>query len=248
MFIENRDMDRSPKAIRRRILESAVKAGRGHLGGCLSVVEILSVMFSELHTIRPFDFVLSKGHAALALYATLFEEFDFCKNGSKFTEHPSVLIPGIDMTTGSLGHGIGIACGIALADRMNRVYVLVGDGECMEGSVYEAVLFACANYLDNLTIIIDNNEFMSTSEIQARWPFYKVFEAVGCTTYNIDGHNTQELIRTFNTISPMRIPAPTVVNACTVKGKGISFMESQLEWHNGVPNGEQLEQARKELS
>jgi transketolase len=233
---------------RRKMLEAAVKGGRGHLGGAFSCIEILMAVHEVM---EPNDeFILSKGHAGIALYSILFENIDeFCADGSLLAEHPSNQIPKIRFTTGSLGHGLGLACGIALAKRMNnepgRTYVLVGDGECMEGSVYEAAMFAGQHRLNDLCMIVDNNGVMSTRNLPSV-SYRSVFESLDWTVDPTDGHNLNELraslkIRYLGT-------RPHAIIAQTVKGKGVSFMEGKHEWHNGVPKGEQLELARKELS
>jgi transketolase len=231
------------------MLEAAVYAGRGHLGGSFSCVEILMAVQKVLKTND--EFILSKGHAALALYSILFNDVDdFCQDGSYLTEHPSRLVPNIHLTTGSLGHGIGIAAGIALAKKLNaekgQVYVLVGDGECMEGSAYEAVVFAVSHRLNNLTIILDDNGVMSTQDMPELIDIGHIFSAIGCRWEYCNGHDLDALGICLQ--SPIESPyRPKVIVAKTVKGKGVSFMEDKYEWHNGVPKGEQLELARREL-
>lgn len=235
------------KKYRRKILESAVESGRGHIGGAFSSIDILIAIHEIME--KNDKFILSKGHAAIALYSILCENMDeFCKDGSVYTEHPSVLIPKIRLTTGSLGHGIGIAAGAALARKMDdntsRVFVLVGDGECMEGSVYESMLFAVSNKLDNLTIIIDNNSLISTDKLSESIDYKKIFSSVGCICIELDGHDPLQLRKYLGLYYPNK---PTVIIAKTIKGKGISFMENNIQWHSGIPKGEQLEQALKEL-
>jgi transketolase len=229
------------------MLEAAVHAGRGHLGGAFSCVEILMAVHEVLT--GDDEFILSKGHAAIALYAILFDDLlAFCADNSYLTEHPSTLIPGVRVTTGSLGHGVGIAAGIALAKKMNgesgHVYVLVGDGECMEGSVYEAVMFSVLQKLNNLTIILDANRVMSTQEFPKDVGAYSnIFGAMGCITDTVNGHDVDAVRASLGN----RYMAPQFLSARTIKGKGVSFMENAVQWHSGVPAGEQLEIARREL-
>lgn len=234
---------------RRKMLEAAVKGGRGHLGGAFSCIEILIGVHSIM---GPDDeFILSKGHAGLALYSILFDNIDeFCMDGSLLEEHPSKEIPGIRFTTGSLGHGIGLACGVALAKKLNnelgRVYVLVGDGECMEGSVYEALMFAVINKLDNLTVIVDSNGVMSTQNFPETIDYFEIFSSIGFSVSYTNGHSSAALDMVLRVAVSHN--TPNAIIARTTKGKGVSFMEGKYEWHNGVPKGEQLEIARKELS
>ena len=233
---------------RRRILEAAVKGGRGHLGGSFSCIEIL-MAFQSIMTSKD-EFVLSKGHAGIALYSMMFEDLsEFLADGSALTEHPSGLIPGIRLTTGSLGHGIGLAAGIAKAKKLNneqgRVYVLMGDGECMEGSVYEGIMFAVMHNLDNLFIILDSNGVMSTRNFpKDQMRYADIFSSMGCAVGTCDGHDFGKLQEVLRYGAPNR---PFMIVAETIKGKGVSFMEGKHEWHNGVPSGEQLEIARREL-
>lgn len=240
-------MDKNGNKYRIKMLEAAVKGDRGHLGGAFSCIEILMAVHAMMR--KNDTFVLSKGHSAIALYSILNDLEGFCTDGSYLTEHPSGLVPGIKLTTGSLGHGIGIAAGIALAKQLNnedgRTYVLVGDGECMEGSVYEAVMFAVLRKLDNLTIILDSNGIMSTQFFPSAIRYAKIFASIGCNLEEVDGHNLnalQDVLQKDNLGA-----SPRFIVAHTVKGKGVSFMENNVLWHNGVPKGEQLETARKEL-
>ena len=235
---------------RRKMLEAAVKGNRGHLGGSFSCIEILMAIHNVMG--KNDEFILSKGHSAIALYSLLFDDLElFLKDGSYLTEHPSALIPGIRVTTGSLGHGIGLAAGIAMAKKLDnepgRVYVLVGDGECMEGSVYEAMMFASIQHLTNLTVILDLNKVMSTQNLP-KIDYGKIFREMLIVVHDVDGHNVEDMITELR--SPFRTTYtwPSLIVAHTIKGKGVSFMENKHEWHNGVPNGEQLEIARKELA
>jgi len=234
---------------RRKMLEAAVRSGRGHLGGSFSCVEILMAVHNTMK--KDDHFILSKGHAAIALYSILYDTLDtFCKDGSYLTEHPSGLIPQIKLTTGSLGHGVGIACGIALAKKLNnesgRVYVLVGDGECMEGSIYEAVMFAVIQKLNNLTIILDANGIMSMRRFPTDKVDYRnIFHSMKCSISKVDGHDIDEISKH---LSFVHNNSPRLIIARTIKGKGVSFMEDSVNWHHGVPKGEQLEIARKELA
>lgn len=240
---------RNGNKYRRKMLEVAVASGRGHLGGSFSCVEILMAVHEVMG--EHDEFILSKGHAGIALYSVMFDNIDdFCKDGSPLAEHPSKLVPNIRLTTGSLGHGVGLAAGIALAKKLNnepgRVYVLVGDGECMEGSVYEAIMFSVMNHLDNLVIILDSNGVMSTKNFPKHQIKYsEIFNSMGCVTGVINGHDLTELKEVLRYGTPGRV---FLIVAETIKGKGVSFMEGKHAWHHGVPKGEQLEIARKELS
>ena len=242
-------------------------AKASHIGSCFSMADILAVLYTRVMRFdpaRPDDpdrdrFVLSKGHAAAILYATLAERgfFDvttldqYCRNGSSLTGHVSHVVPGIEVSTGSLGHGLPIAAGLALAARAarrpSRVFCLLSDGECDEGSNWEAILFAPHHKLTNLTAIVDYNKIQSFGRVEDVLdlaPFADKWRAFGWQTVEVDGHDTDVLEKTLSAVVEER---PLAVIAHTVKGKGVSFMENRLEWHYRSPSDEQLAQAIEEV-
>lgn len=252
--------------IRKRILDLAysVKSNGSHLGGSLSTVEILSSLYNYTQ-INPSDknrdrIILSKGHAALALYVVLeknnlltSEEIDtFEHNGTYFFAHAKRNIEkGIEFSGGSLSLGLSYAVGVALACKSkglsNRIYVILGDGECNEGLVWEAVMSASNYKLNNLIIIVDKNGLQSdglTSEVLETNSLFDKFNSFGCHTLIVDGHNYEELINSYKSISEDK---PNVIIAETVKGKGVSFMEGQQQWHHGVLSDVLYKQAKIEL-
>jgi transketolase len=233
-----------PTAMRRTILEQSRRANVGHIGSCLCVVDILAALYGHvLHVSSPDDpdrdrFVLSKGHAALALYAALNQKGwlseqqlnTFCGEDSLLGVHPESALDGVDFSTGSLGHGLSMAAGAALAARMQRsrrrVYCLISDAECNEGSLWEAAMFAAHHRLDRLTVILDWNgqqalgrtaDVLESSNLRQRW------EAFGWRTVEVDGHSVDALVRALTT--PATDDAPLIVLARTVFGKGVSYME-----------------------
>lgn len=206
-------------------------------------------------------FILSKGHSAAIIYAALAERGFFsvtelnsyCQNGSRLTGHVSSVVPGVEFSSGSLGHGLPVGCGIALAAKRGklpfRTFVMLSDGELDEGSNWEAILFAPQHQLDNLVAIVDYNKiqsFGSVKDVLDLHPLADKFRAFRWAVKEVDGHNMQELTETFRSL-PLETGRPTAIIAHTVKGKGISFMEDQLAWHYKSPTGEQMEIALKEL-
>jgi transketolase len=254
------DLNLKAKQLRKKMFETAVRAGRGHLGGALSCMDILvSLYYGDIVT-NDTKFILSKGHSGIALYTVLAERniisntelHTFCKNGSLLSEHPNNHIPGIITITGSLGNGLGIGAGIAFAKKLNNtpdnVFVLMGDGECNEGSVWEAVRFAAVHALTNLRVIVDCNGFQSTDAVDKNTTYrqlMKIWSAFGWMSYVVDGHNILHLIEAYKNAS---IVTPTVYIARTVKGKGISFMENNVTSHHGLPNKGDTISALEELS
>jgi transketolase len=244
--------------IRALSLWAVHKAGKGHIGGVLSSAEILAVLYSGvLRNAGRLDadrFLLSKGHCAVGLYAALAlagnfptDELDRLNQGGMLGEHPSRSIPGVEVNSGSLGHGLGLACGLSLADKLNResrrTFVLMGDGECWEGSVWEAAMFATHHGL-NVIAIVDRNGYSvqgGTEEILKLENLGDKWKAFGWEVIHCDGHNQQQLKKALET------DGPRVVIANTVKGKGISFMAGKKEWHHGSLTKETLEAARGEL-
>lgn len=245
--------------IRKQVVRMIYKAKTGHIGGSLSETDILVALFYEI--MKPGDkFILSKGHSVEAYYAILadlgfFPKEDlenYCQFGSKLIGHPSIEVPGIDVATGSLGHGLSIACGMALALKMdgkdNKVYVLLGDGELQEGSVYEAAMFASTYHLDNLVAIIDRNRLQiggDTETIVKLEPLAERWRAFGWEVREVNGHDFNELIDAMKSFGPNGMPH--LVIAKTIKGKGVSFIENNYRWHHGTLNDEQYKQALSDL-
>jgi transketolase len=252
--------------LRGHALKMVHKAGASHIGSCLSLAEILSALYFSTLNIDPADtkkpdrdrFLLSKGHAAAILYAALAERGYFpvsdletyCQDDSLLTGHINKDVPGIEVATGSLGHALPIACGMALAGKGKyRVFVVLSDGELDEGSNWEAILFAGHHHLDNLVAIIDYNKIQSlgnTNEILNLEPLSTKFSAFNWSETEIDGHDLVEITSALKSV-PFQSGRPTAIIAHTVKGKGISFMENKLEWHYRSPKPEELAQALGEL-
>lgn len=258
--------------VRMDILEEVYNAKSGHIGGAFSIADILTVLyFNEMNIDAKIPdspdrdrLVLSKGHASAALYAVLAEkgyidkeELKTFRNiDSNLQGHPDMnKVPGVDMTTGSLGQGLSAANGMALSSKLDsrgyRVYCILGDGELQEGQVWEAAMTAEKYQLDNLCVIVDANELQLTdSTINVKGINYndieQKFRAFGFQTVVIDGHNIESIIRAL-TIAEMTKGKPTAIICKTIKGKGVSFMENQVDWHGKAPNDEEYEMAVKEL-
>jgi transketolase len=257
------------KTLRVHAVRMIHRSRASHLGSCLSMADILASLYGEALRTRPSEpgwperdrFILSKGHGAAILYAALAErgffpvsELDsYCQNGSRLTGHATSGVPGVELSSGSLGHGLPVGCGIALAAKRGklpfRTFVLLSDGELDEGSNWEAILFAPQHQLDNLVAIVDYNKiqsFGSVKDVLDLDPLADKFRAFRWAVKEVDGHNMQELTETFRSL-PLETGRPTAIIAHTVKGKGISFMEDQLAWHYKSPTDEQVEIALKEL-
>lgn len=256
--------------IRRDVLEMTRRGGSGHVGSNFSIAEILATLYSEVLRANPNKpemenrdrFILSKGHACASYYAALaragFFPLDRLKNfytdgGDLWghASHPDV--PGIEVSTGSLGHGLPMAQGMALSAKRDgqsyRVFNLLSDGECDEGTTWETALFAAHHELDNLTAIIDYNKIQSigrTSEVMELDPLEEKWESFGWSTRSIDGHDPEALLESLANV-PWEEGKPNCLIANTVKGKGVSFMEDTVLWHYRVPEGEEYEEAVKEL-
>jgi transketolase len=247
----NADLEGLAARVRRAVVDGARAAGVGHIGSALSIVDILAALYGGVLRIDAADdeerdrFILSKGHAALALYAVLHERglideellASYCGDGSALGTHPEHTVPGIDFSTGSLGHGLSIGAGAALAGRLlgssRRVFVLVSDGECNEGSVWEAVMFAAQHGLANLVAIVDANDqqaFGYTRDVLDLSPLSRRFDAFGWDAHDVDGHDPARMAELLG-----RLPAgsgrPHAVVARTVFGRGVSFMEGRIDWH-----------------
>ena len=258
--------------VRMDILEEVYNAKSGHIGGSFSIADILTVLyFNEMNIDAKIPdspdrdrLVLSKGHASAALYAVLAEkgyidkeELKTFRNiDSNLQGHPDMnKVPGVDMTTGSLGQGLSAANGMALSSKLDsrgyRVYCILGDGELQEGQVWEAAMTAEKYQLDNLCVIVDANELQLTdSTMNVKGINYndieQKFRAFGFQTVVIDGHNIESIIRAL-TIAEMTKGKPTAIICKTIKGKGVSFMENQVDWHGKAPNDKEYEMAVKEL-
>ena len=253
------------------LLEGIFNAKAGHPGGSLSIAELMAYLYNVEMKVDAFNpkwddrdrFVLSKGHAAPALYATLAlkgffptEDMKTLRKADSYLQgHPSMkCVPGVDMSTGSLGQGISAAVGMALAAKLDnkdfRVYTILGDGEIEEGQVWEAAMFANAKKLDNLVVIVDNNNLQidgTVEEVNSPYPIPEKFTAFGFNTIEIDGNNLDEIESAFEAAKACK-GKPTAIVAKTVKGKGVSYMENQVNWHGAAPNEELYNQAVAELT
>ena len=263
------DYKEKAKELRRDIIKMLHIAKSGHPGGSLSELEILISLYYEVMNIDPKNpnkedrdlFVLSKGHACPGLYAVLADKGYFPKDdlwtlrnaSAKLQGHPdSHKTPGIDVNTGSLGQGASVAVGLALAAKRKKlgqkVYCLLGDGECQEGLVWEAAMAAAHYKLDNLTYILDNNGLQidgKNDEVMSLGNIKDKFNSFGFKTFEIDGHNIDEIV---NALKTEVIGQPKFIQAHTIKGKGISFMENNVAWHGKAPSDEEYETAMKELA
>lgn len=257
--------------IRRGVVEAVYNGKSGHPGGSLSCTDILTVLYFNQMNINPKEplangrdrFVLSKGHCSPALYSTLAERGFFDKKNlkefrninSNLQGHPDMnKIPGVDMTTGSLGQGLSVSVGMAIASKMEsigcRVYCLMGDGELEEGQVWEAAMAASKNKLDNLCVIVDNNNLQIDGNIKEVAGLTNIdykFESFGFNVINVNGHDIEELIVAFEKAKEIK-GVPTAIIAKTIKGKGVSFMENQVGWHGKAPNKEEYEKAIQDLN
>lgn len=266
----NRDeLEELARRIRIHSTRMISRAKSSHLGGNFSMAEIVAVLYGNVMNVTPETaedpdrdrFVLSKGHAAAGYYAVLAEcgffpldwLDDFYVNGAKLAGHATRGIPGIEVSTGSLGHGLPIAAGMALygkrADKRFNVYALLSDGECDEGSTWEAVMLAAQQRLDNLVVLVDYNKIQAlghTKEIIDLEPFADKWRAFRWAVRETDGHDIDALLAVLHE-TPFEKGKPSCVIAHTVKGRGVGFMEDQLLWHYRSPQGEELENAMKEL-
>jgi len=265
-----KEMKTIAKRLRRHIITMTGKAGSGHPGGSLSAVEIITALYFKLLRHKPSDpqwaerdrFILSKGHAAPLLYAALAEcgyfpvdELSTLRQlDSRLQGHTDrTLTPGVEMSAGALGQGLSFAIGIALAGRLNsqkyRVYVLLGDGECDEGQVWEGAMAAAHFKLDNLVAIVDNNGLQIDGwnrDVMNLDPFSEKWRAFGWRVIEVDGHDLSQLIDAFKQAKQVK-GQPTVIIAHTIKGKGVSFMENKADFHGKAPNAAEVEIALKEL-
>lgn len=258
------------KNIRKDIIEEIYAAKSGHPGGALSIADILTVLYFNQMNINPQNpkmedrdrLVLSKGHASAAIYAVLAERGFFNKEElikfrrleSMLQGHPDMKkVPGVDMSSGSLGQGLSIACGMALANKLKkqngRVYAIVGDGEIEEGQIWEAAMLAAHYKLDNLCLIVDYNNLQidgKITEVMNSNPIDKKFESFGFEVFNINGNDIESLLNIFEKAKTIK-EKPVAIIAKTIKGKGVSFMEDKKEWHGKAPSEEEYNIAISEL-
>ena len=264
------ELEAITRRIRFKLVQMSHAAGTPHLGSALSCVDILVAAYWSVLRVDPQNpldprrdrCILSKGHAASALYATLahrgFFPLDwldnFARHRSPLAEQPSPgCAPGVELATGSLGHGLPVGVGMALAARIQRqeyrVFVIMSDGECNEGSVWEAALFAPAQRLDHLCVVVDYNKWQATgrsNDIMALPPLVKKWEAFGWNALEADGHSLRALAEAMNRV-PVGDGRPMAIIAHTTKGKGVSFMEDDNNWHYRVPKAAEVERAKQEL-
>ena len=264
------ELMKTANEIRKGIVTALHSAKAGHPGGSLSATEIFTYLYFEEMNVDPKDpkkadrdrFVLSKGHTAPGLYSTLAQKGFFPVEelltlrhvDSRLQGHPCMQdLPGIDMSSGSLGQGISAAVGMAIAGKLDnadyRVYTLLGDGEIQEGQVWEASMLAAHRKLDNLVVIVDNNNLQidgAITEVNSPYPIDKKFEAFNFHVINIDGNDFDQIDAAFKEAKTVK-GQPTAIIAKTVKGKGVSFMENQVGWHGKAPNDEEYKIAMEEL-
>jgi len=265
------NLERKAKWVRNQVLEMCVGAGAGHIAPAYSCTDILvalyqgSILRVDPHNLTWEDrdrFILSKGQACASLYAVLAdmaffpisELSSYTRLGSRLGGHSETNIPGVEAFTGSLGHGLALGAGMALAAKIDRkdylTFVLLGDGELQEGSNWESAMFASHHHLDNLIAIVDRNGLETlgfTEQVLSLDPLVAKWEAFGWEVRTTDGHSCDSLLSTLGDIRSRHSSKPLVVIALTTKGKGISFMENNAIWHFRIPVGDELEQARKEL-
>lgn len=266
-----RNLKRKACQIRLGAVEGVFCAKAGHPGGALSIADLLAYLYFKEMRIDPENpkwedrdrFVLSKGHACPSLYAALALRGYFSMGEMKTLRHPGAMlqghpdmkhIPGVDMTTGSLGQGVSAACGMALSGKISqkdyRVYAVLGDGEIEEGQVWESAMFAAHYKLDNLCVIVDNNGLQidgPVAEVCSPYPIPEKFAAFGFHVINIDGHDYDQIEAAMEEAKAVK-GKPTAIIAKTVKGKDVSFMENNVNWHGAAPNAEQYEVAVKDLN
>ncbi|MBE5859197.1 MAG: transketolase [Butyrivibrio sp.] len=267
----NKELQKIANEVRKGIVTAVHSAGAGHPGGSLSAADIFTYLYFEEMNIDPKDpvaadrdrFVLSKGHTAPGLYSAMAQRGYFPveelktlrKLGSRLQGHPSMqYLPGLDMSSGSLGQGISVACGMALSAKLDnkdfRTYTLLGDGEIEEGQVWEAAMFAGFRKLDNLVVIVDNNGLQIDGPIDqvcSPYPIDKKFEAFNFHVINIDAHDFDAIRAAFKEARETK-GQPTAIIAHSIKGKGVSFMENQVSWHGVAPNDEEYAKAMEDLN
>lgn len=247
-------LDERSLYLREQVIKVAYSGNRGHIPSAFSIIEILRVLYDNILKFDPKNihwksrdrFILSKGHACIALYVLLAEKgffsqdelWKFCKSDGLLGGHPEHKIPGVEISTGSLGHGLSVGVGFALNAKIDKAkyhtFVLVGDGECNEGSIWEAAMCATKHKLSNLTVIVDYNKqvtYGTTYEVQDLEPFAEKWRSFGFAVQELDGHNVEELKKAFTSL-PREAGKPTALICHTIKGKGISFLEKNFPWHH----------------
>lgn len=262
-------LERKSIDYRRTVVRIIRQANAGHMGGSLSCVDILNVLYNRILDVSPETakdpsrdrYVHSKGHSVEALYAVLADCGFFPtalldtmeKFGSDLIGHPTRKVPGIEQNTGALGHGLAVAVGMALAAKIDqrayRVYTLMGDGELAEGSIWEACMSAAHYHLDNLVVLVDRNTLQisgRTESVMGLEPLLEKFKAFGFAVRDVNGNSIPNLVQTLEA-TPFEIGKPSLIMAHTTKGKGISFMEDQAAWHHRVPTDSEFAQANAEL-
>jgi transketolase len=265
------DLDLAARTLRARIIETSHKTGTPHLGSCLSCADILTAAYFGVMNIDPAQpkhpdrdrLILSKGHAAPALFQALAmrgffplsDMDDYGADGSVFGEHPPTpdYLPGVEAATGSLGHGLPMGLGMAFAGRLrgsqHRVFAILGDGECNEGSVWEAAMLAPSIGLDRVAAIVDFNKWQATDrsrEVMKLDPLADKWRAFGWSVYEVDGHDLDALVKLLRRV-PDGSGKPVAIIAHTVKGKGVSFMEDDNNWHYRIPTEAEVAKAKQEL-
>jgi len=267
------ELEATAREVRANVIRMAHSGKTPHVGSALSCVDVLVALYFDCLRLDPAEptqhtrdrFILSKGHGCMALYATLAERGffsrsilkEYARDGGRLAEHPGPgCVPGIELATGSLGHGLSVGAGLALAAKIGRLdyrtFVLLSDGECEEGSIWEAALFAPVRGLNNLTVVIDYNKWSAMGRTEGRvGSLAKKWEAFGWRTVEIDGHDMASLGEAFRTAGSgtgLHNSRPLAIVAHTVKGKGVSFMEDDLEWHYRPPTAADVQRALTELA
>lgn len=270
-IVDTKALERIANEVRKNIIQEVYEAQSGHPGGSLSCADILTVLYFNQMNINPNKpedrnrdrLIVSKGHSSPAIYAVLAEKGFFPKEelktfrklGSNLQGHPDMnKVPGVDMTTGSLGQGLSVANGMAIASKKEelgcRVYCILGDGEIEEGQIWEAAMTSNKYQLDNLCVILDNNGLQIDGKIEDVKELdciYSKWESFGFHVISVDGHNMESLIDAFNTAKQTK-GKPSIIIAKTIKGKGVSFMENQVGWHGKAPKEEEFQMAMNELT
>ena len=268
--METKELYLKSEINRKRLMEIVFKAKAGHIGGDLSCLNVLTVLYNAVMNINPLNlkdpdrdrFVMSKGHCVEALYVTLEAKGIISsvtldtlgEYGSILSGHPTIEVPGIEVNTGALGHGLSIGVGMALAAKMNyqsyKTYVLMGDGEQDEGSIYEAAMAAHQYKLDNLVAIIDRNKLQisgATEEVMALESIYQRWTSLGWDVKEMNGDDIDDIVKSFSNIN-FENHCPHLLISHTTKGKGVSYMENVVKWHHGVPTEEEFNLAIQEIS
>ena len=263
------DLEKLSKKLRLKVIEMSFETKAPHLASSLSCIDIIAALYENVLNVKAKKpkwelrdrFILSKGHAASALYAILHhkkfisdkELKSYTKKKSLLEEHPTPKLQGVEAATGSLGHGLPIGCGISLSAKIKNkkfmTYVLMSDGECNEGSIWEAALFASAKKLYNLCVFVDYNKWQATGkskEVLNLHPLKKKFENFGWNAFEINGHDHKAILKACKN-AKKKSKKPTIIISNTIKGKGVSFMEDDNNWHYRIPNKNEVIKAKKEL-